>query len=96
MWIEVKMSSDDALGNEDRVFEVVTVPGHERDEHVTAEGEFAKLRRGAVGDDVAGADLVVHFDEGFLQDAGVLVRALEFRQLVDVDTGSPSEKDSVA
>jgi hypothetical protein len=41
------------LGDEDGVLEVVAVPGHERDEHVAAEGEFALVGAGAVGDDVA-------------------------------------------
>ena len=54
MWIEVKTSSlHDALGEEDRVLEVVAVPRHERDEHVPAERQLAELGRRTVGDDVA-------------------------------------------
>ena len=44
---------DDALGEQDRVLEVVAVPRHERDQHVAAERELAELGRGTVGDDVA-------------------------------------------
>ena len=44
---------DDALGEQDRVLEVVAVPRHERDEHVAAERQLAELGRRAVGDDVA-------------------------------------------
>ena len=33
----------DALGDEDRVLEVVALPGHERDEHVLAERELAHV-----------------------------------------------------
>ena len=36
----------DALGNEDRVVEVVALPGHERDEHVLAERELAHVAAG--------------------------------------------------
>ena len=46
----------DPLGDQDRILEIVAVPGHERDEHVPAERQLAELGRGAVGDDVAGAD----------------------------------------
>ena len=41
----------------DGVLEVIAVPGHERDEHVPAEGEFAMLGVRAVGDDVALVDV---------------------------------------
>ena len=44
---------DDAFVQEDRVFEVVTVPRHEGDEHVTAQSQIAEIRRRSVGDDVA-------------------------------------------
>ena len=44
---------DDALGEDDRVFVVVALPRHERDEEVLAERELALLGRGAVGKDVA-------------------------------------------
>ncbi len=46
----------DALGDEDRVLEVVAVPGHESDQGVAAQGQFAEVGGGAVGDDVAGGD----------------------------------------
>ena len=75
----------DALGDQDRVFEVVAIPGHEGDEGVAAQGQFAQLGRRAVGDDVAGVDLVAHPHQRTLVDAGVLVGALELRQAVDVD-----------
>lgn len=41
-----------AFGDQDRIFEVVAVPGHERDQHVLADGDFAKVRRCAVGDHI--------------------------------------------
>ena len=45
---------DELLVDEDRVLEVVTTPRHERDDHVLAERELARLGRRTVGDDVAG------------------------------------------
>ena len=75
----------DALGEQDRVLEVVAVPRHERDEHVPAERQIAEIGRRTVGDDVALADAVAHPHQRTLVDAGVLVRALELHQPVDVD-----------
>jgi len=75
----------DALGEQDRVFEVVAIPRHERDEHVAAQGQLAILRRRAVGDDVAPLHLVADPHERLLGDAGALVGALELQQIVDVD-----------
>ena len=43
----------DAFGDQDGVLEVVTVPRHERDEHVAAEREFALVGVRTVGDDLA-------------------------------------------
>ena len=36
--------ADDALGDQDRILEVVAVPRHERDQHVAAQRQFAQLR----------------------------------------------------
>src|SRR5256885_1421023 len=44
---------DDSLADQDRVFEVVTVPGHKGDQHVAAERQLAAARAGAVGNDLA-------------------------------------------
>ena len=75
----------DPLGEQDRVLEVVAIPRHERDEHVAAERELAEFGRGTVGDDVALLDLIAHLHQRTLVDAGVLVRALELHQPIDVD-----------
>ena len=45
---------DDALRDQDRVLEVVAVPGHERDQHVLAKRQFAQVGGSTVGDHVAG------------------------------------------
>ena len=46
------------FADDDRVLEVVAVPGHEADEHVAAQGQLALVRGGAVGDDLALFDLL--------------------------------------
>src|SRR3712207_9143390 len=45
-------SLDEALRDDDRVLEVVALPGHEGHEAVLAEGQLAAVRRGAVGQDL--------------------------------------------
>src|SRR5262249_13688021 len=82
----VVVVADQLLGDKDRDVEVVTVPRHEGDENVTAEAEFALLRARTVGDDLPLQHAVALADHRLLVDAGVLVRALELRELVDVRT----------
>ncbi len=38
------------LGNQNRVLKVVTAPGHESDQHVAAEGQFATVRTRTISD----------------------------------------------
>ena len=76
---------DDALGNQDRILEVVTAPRHEGDQHVAAQGQLAGVDARAVGNDLAGVDHIAHLDQGTLVDAGVLIRTLELQQIVDID-----------
>ncbi len=78
---------NDALGDQDRVFEVVAVPRHERDAHVLTQRELAHVDRRTVGEDVAARDHIAFLHERTLVDAGVLVRTRELRQVVDIDAG---------
>jgi len=73
-----------ALGDEDGVFEVVAVPGHEGHQHVLTQGEFAQVGRCAVGDHVALGQHITALDDRALVDVGVLVGALVLDQVVDV------------
>ena len=75
----------DFFGDEDGVLEVVAVPGHERDEDVAAEGEFAVVGGRTVGDALALPDLLALLDDGPLVEAGAGVRAHELAQLVVID-----------
>ena len=61
--------ADEALVQDDGVLVVVALPRHERDEQVLAERELAVVRRGAVGEQVAGLDDVALEDERLLVDA---------------------------
>ena len=70
------------FADDDRVLEVVALVGHERDEHVAAQGQVALERRGAVGDDVALLHLVADLDDRLLVLAGPLVEADELPQVV--------------
>ncbi len=74
----------DALRDQDRVFEVVALPGHERDDHVLTERELAGVDGGTVREDVAGLHPVPRANDGGLVVASVLVRALELLETVDV------------
>src|SRR6185437_14678829 len=74
----------DALGDEDRVLEVVAVPGHERDEQVLPERELAEVGRRAVSQHVATRDVITRVHQRTLVDTGVLVRARVLREVVDV------------
>ena len=74
----------EVFAEQDRVFEVVAFPRHEGHEHVTAQGQLAAIRRGTVGDDVAGLDHVALDHDGLLADARVVVRADELLEVVFV------------
>src|ERR1700677_1187581 len=87
----VVVLADQLFGDEDRVLEVVTAPRHEGDQNVTAEAEFALLGARTVGDDLTLDDTVTLADDRLLVDAGVLVGALELRELVDVGTNLTRE-----
>ena len=52
----VAVVGDHALGDEDRVLEVVAVPRHERDEHVLAQRQLTEVGRCAVRNHVALGD----------------------------------------
>ena len=75
---------DQPLADDDRVLEVVAAPGHEGAEHVPAERQLPAVRAGAVGQDLAGLDVVAPADDRPLGEAGVLVRPEELGQEVEV------------
>ncbi len=75
---------DQPLGDDDRVLEVITPPGHEGGDDVPAEGQLAQVGAGAVGQDLALDDRVALADDGPLGEAGILVGPEELGQDIEV------------
>ena len=75
------------LRDQDRVFVVVPVPRHERDDDVPANGQFAHIGTGAIGHNFAAHNRIANLHQRALVDAGRLVGAFELAQTVDVDAG---------
>src|SRR6185369_14514694 len=65
--------TDEAVADDDRVLVVATLPAHERDEHVAAEGELAHLGRARVGDGLPIGDAITDVDDRAVLDARPLV-----------------------
>ena len=74
----------DSFVEDDRVLEVVPVPRHEADEDVAAECELALEGARTVGQDLSLLDLLADLDHRLLVQAGSLVQAHVFAELVDV------------
>ena len=72
------------LADQNRVLEVVAAPGHEGHQHVASQRQLALLGARPVGDHLALDHPLALADNRLLIDAGVLVRALELDQLIDV------------
>jgi hypothetical protein len=75
---------DDAFGDDDRVLEVEALERHERHQQVRTERELAVVGRAAVGEHVAGLELVAQAHDRLVVDERALVRAHELRQRVVV------------
>ena len=82
-----------AFRQDDRVLEVVPVPGHERHEYVAAQRQLARFGRGAVGDHMTGTDPVTDPNQGTLIDRGVLIGAPELPHPVAIMLRQPRERD---
>ena len=74
----------DTLGDQDRIFVVISVPRHKRDEAVLAQCEFTQFSRRTISNNVASFDYVTDLHQRLLVDASILVGALEFLQRVNV------------
>src|ERR1051326_3678316 len=68
------------LVDDDGVLEIIPAPGHEGDENIPAEGEFALIGRASVGENIALLDPLSRLDDCAHVDRGVLVRAEELDQ----------------
>ena len=68
---------DNPLGNQDGVFEVVTIPRHKRDTHILPKRQLTHIDRRPIGKNVSGINYVTGLNQGALVDAGILVRPRE-------------------
>src|SRR6267154_1622263 len=75
---------DQLFADQNGVFEVVSAPGYEGHQHIAAKGQLTALRAGTVGQYLAFLHAVAHANQRLLADASVLVRTLEFDELIDV------------
>ena len=78
----VHIVADEALIEQDCVLVVVAFPGHEADQCVLAERNLTLVGCGAVGNDIALLHTVAFGDDRLLIDAGALVGALEFNEVI--------------
>ena len=78
---------NNTLVHQDRVFEVVTVPRHERDAQVLTQRQFTQVGGRAVSQHVARHHRLAQHHARTLVDTGVLVGTGVFGQAVDVDAG---------
>ena len=75
---------DHLFRDQNRVLEVVTAPGHKCDQHVTTQSEFAAFSTRPVSNDFAFHDAITFAHNRLLIDAGILVRAFEFDERINV------------
>ena len=75
---------DHALGNENGILEVVTVPGHKRDAHILTQRQLAHVDGRPVGENIAARHRVTTTHDGPLIDAGVLVGTHVLGQVVNI------------
>ncbi len=68
--------------DENRVLVVVALPGHEPDQSIFAQRDLAIAGGGAICDDLPLHDMLVVLDDRALVDAGALVGAHKFNQLI--------------
>src|SRR5207253_10838761 len=86
---------DQLFADQDGVFEVVTAPGHEGYEHVAAKSKFAAFRARTIGKNLALLHTVADANQRLLAYASVLVRTLEFDELIDVRAHFAAEHTGV-
>ena len=68
-------AADDILGNDafrqqNRIFEIVSIPWHKGDQNVPSQSQFTQLCGWSIGNDVTGFHHVPDFYQRFLVNAG--------------------------
>ena len=69
------------FGDQDRIFEVVAIPGHERAEHVLAQRKFAKIGGWTVSNNIPLLDQIADLYQRTLGDRRVLLERWNLRIL---------------
>jgi len=79
---------DDPFADQDRILKIIPAPAHEGDHDVSPQSQLTVVGRRPVGEDLALQDHIALLDQRLLVDAGVLVRAFELDEFVDIDPAS--------
>ena len=72
--------------NQDGIFEIIAIPGHERDQHVSTQGKFAGIGARPISQHLPNLYLVAFFHNGLLVEASACVRTKIFSERVVVNT----------
>ena len=81
----VTIISHNFFRDQNRIFEVVTVPWHKCDQHVLTQSQFAQVCRCAISQYVASCNTITTAHDRALVDVRVLVRACVLDQVVDIN-----------
>ena len=76
---------NDLLGDKNRIFEVITIPRHERHENVTTDCKLTVISGRTVRDHVAFLNRLAFGDNWLLIEASAGIRAHELTKVVDED-----------
>ena len=79
---------DHLFGNQHGVFVVIAAPGHKGHGEVLAQGKFAVVDTGAVGQHISLFHPLTGHAGGLLAETGVLVRLVVFQQIVAADAAA--------
>ena len=87
MYRGVTIFFNQSFGNKDGVLEVITIPGHECDQHILAQCQFTHVCRRSVGQHIMFGDNISRFYQWPLVDTGILVGTGIFNEVIDINTG---------
>ena len=75
---------DEFFADNDGVFVVVAIEGHEAYQNVPTESQFAQIGRGTVGDNLTFLYLVADLNNRLLVQAGPFIESLVLFHVVDI------------
>ena len=76
---------NDPLRDNNRILKVITIPRHERYEHVPTESKLTRLCVWSIRENVTLLDLVTDFNNRLLVDAGSCIRTHELPERISVN-----------